>query len=117
MTDLATSFRALYSQAIPADLDEITLFESMVREGVLTRQLGDVDFITNAITTLRLLDTGIENALVFMWVHQPRHVDYYCFHRPEEASQNSVPVILVADKTIVQTWPDFGAFLAWEVGP
>lgn len=117
MTDLATSFRALHGQAIPAGLDEITRFESMVREGVLTRQLGDVDFITDAMTTIRPLDTGIENALVFMWVHQPRHVDYYCFHRPEEASKNSMPVVLVADQTIVEAWQDFGAFLAWASGP
>ncbi|MEZ5986129.1 MAG: hypothetical protein R3B94_09275 [Hyphomonas sp.] len=116
MADFSLAFRALYGQDVPADPHDIVQVESMVREGVLSKDLGEVALITDAMTQDRPIEPGLANALVFMWVKQPRHVDYYCFHRTEENAKNSMPVILVADQTIVQTWPNFGAFLAWVSG-
>lgn len=81
MADCSSSFRARYGQAIPAELHEIARFESIAREGGLSGLLGDVALITEAVALDRPIETGIENMLVFMWVNQPRHVDYYCFRK------------------------------------
>lgn len=116
MADCSSSFRARYGQAIPAELHEIARFESIAREGGLSGLLGDVALITEAVALDRPIETGIENMLVFMWVNQPRHVDYYCFRKAGEVPENSMPVFLVADQTIVQTWPNFGVFLDWVSG-
>lgn len=116
VANFSLSFKARHGQAIPAELHEIVRFESMANEGVLSDQLGDVALITEALTPDRPIQMGIENMLVFTCVNQPRHVDYYCFPKAGEVSDKPMPVILVADQTIVQTWPNFRAFLDWVSG-
>ena len=96
-----------------ADPAGIARLESMARNGVLSAQLGDVVLINEAMTGDRSIDKGIEGVVAFMLVNQPKHVDYYCFQRPEAPANEPVPVILIADQTIVQTWPNLGSFLDW----
>lgn len=99
-----------------ADPHEIARLETVARSGALSAQLGDVALINEAMTGDGWMDPRGERGLAFMLVNQPEHVDYYCFQTSEAPANEPVPVILIADQTIVQTWSNLGSFLDWVSG-
>ena len=113
MTDIGNCFLTRYGHAFPASETDRQDFVRRVDNGELVGIFGDVSILSECFD-----DPGapLDQIAPFMRVIQPGHIDFYGFPVDLIALQPAVPVLLLANDTVVHRWESFPAFLDWLEG-